>query len=366
MKNIRSILLLGTENILALSVIRSLGNELPDAHIHTYSPCSSENKVKSVAERSKYVHSNHYFSEWDDPLLHFKLIKLINDIKADVILPVSALAVKKLSAIKDSLKNFIHLPPLPDPEIVEQLEDKYRLSEVLRKYDMPQARTWFLKSNIIPVLKKDDFPLLIKPKVGSSGIGIQELKSEEELLNFIKKSDDNSFIIQEILSGYEVGCSVLAVDGEVKAHTIQKVIGNKGYGVATALKFIEDEQVLEQTKKIIKATNYSGLAHLDFRMDHRDNQPKLLDFNARFWHSLRGSKAAGIDFAYLYCLSAYQIFIENTGYKNITYFLGSNTLQYYWKKMFNFRRPYEATKSVYTDLWDRLGDPLPEFARYMR
>ena len=363
MKNIRSILLLGTEDILALSVIRSLGTELPEAQIHTYSPYQ---KSKSIAERSKFVDSSYYFDSWDDPLFHFKIKNVIDDTKADVVLPVNDSAVRKLNTVKKSLGGIVHLPPLPHPEVYDRLENKYQLSLLLRELKLPLAKIWFLKKNIAPVLNSDQFPLLLKPKSGSSGMGIVTINNEGELLQMLKKINPEDFILQEVIPGHELGCSVLAVDGEIKAYTIQHVLGNKGFGVATAIRFVKDEQVLNQTRLILKNTGYSGVAHLDFRVDSRDSTPKLLDFNARFWHSLRGSKAAGVDFAYLYCLTAYGIFIEKNEYQNITYFLGSNTARYYFNKIFNLRAPYEATKQVYTDLWDRLGDPLPEFARYIQ
>lgn len=367
MKNIRSILLLGTENVLALSVIRSLGAEFPDAQIHTYSPKESGGgKAKSVSERSKYISSCRYFQSWKDPFFHFKLKNVIAETKADVILPVSDAGVKKISAIKDSIKDEIHLPPVPELKIYKVLNNKFRLSELLSQLHLPQPKTWYLKPNIVPVLKPEDFPLLVKPKKGSSGIGIQKINSEKELLDFQQRTDVDKHILQEIIPGYEIGCSVLAENGTIKSYTMQKVLGNKGFGVATALKFIRNEQVLRQTKYLIEKCKYNGLAHLDFRMDSRDNTPKLLDFNARFWHSLRASKAAGVDFTYLYCLAAFGIYPEKTSYEPITYFLGSNTIRYYFKKLFNLRKPYEATKSVYTDLWDRLGDPWPEFARYIK
>jgi len=50
---------------------------------------------------------------------------------------------------------------------------------------------------------------------------------------------------------------------------------------------------------LLRAVNYYGLAELEYKLDPRDGQYKLLDFNARTWgyHSL-GTRA-GVDFPYL-------------------------------------------------------------------
>ncbi len=53
------------------------------------------------------------------------------------------------------------------------------------------------------------------------------------------------------------------------------------------------------SKRLLRAVDYYGLAELEYKLDPRDGQYKLLDFNARTWgyHSLGGR--AGVDFPYL-------------------------------------------------------------------
>jgi predicted ATP-grasp superfamily ATP-dependent carboligase len=51
--------------------------------------------------------------------------------------------------------------------------------------------------------------------------------------------------------------------------------------------------------RILKAIDFYGLVEVEFKVDKRDGEPKLLDVNARTWgyHSL--GAAAGVDFPYL-------------------------------------------------------------------
>ena len=66
--------------------------------------------------------------------------------------------------------------------------------------------------------------------------------------------------------------------------------------------FVEtiDLPLLEQfATQFLVAINFYGLVEVEFRLDPRDGQYKLLDVNARTWgyHSL--GQAAGVDFPYM-------------------------------------------------------------------
>ena len=61
-----------------------------------------------------------------------------------------------------------------------------------------------------------------------------------------------------------------------------------------------DVPVLEElSERFLRASNYYGLVELEYKLDLRDSQYKLLDVNARTWgyHSL--GPRAGVDFSYM-------------------------------------------------------------------
>ena len=45
--------------------------------------------------------------------------------------------------------------------------------------------------------------------------------------------------------------------------------------------------------------DFYGVAELDFVNDSRDNTPKLMEINPRFWGSLQGAISEGVDFPFL-------------------------------------------------------------------
>src|SRR6202011_3385379 len=61
-----------------------------------------------------------------------------------------------------------------------------------------------------------------------------------------------------------------------------------------------DLSILEElSERFLRAINYYGLVEMEYKLDPRDGQYKLLDINARTWgyHSL--GAAACVDFPYL-------------------------------------------------------------------
>jgi D-aspartate ligase len=62
---------------------------------------------------------------------------------------------------------------------------------------------------------------------------------------------------------------------------------------------IELPIIEELSQRFLKAIDYYGLVEVEFKLDPRDGEYKLLDVNARSWgfHSL--GSAAGVDFSYM-------------------------------------------------------------------
>ncbi|MEX2573466.1 MAG: ATP-grasp domain-containing protein [Balneolaceae bacterium] len=357
--DISSVLLLGTENAVALPVVRSLGSLMPDLRIHAL---SRDDGHYQIARYSKYVHSHQFIrSDTEEELLK-ELKDKVKETHATILLPVDEYFVRVLSSIKDELGKAVCLPPLPGPDLFDSLVYKNRLSEVLVQSGLPSAVTYPLHQVDPSQTSNEFFPCLLKPVFGASGREIVKITDRDMLRRYMKRLDTEKFIIQEYIPGMDIGCSMLAVNGEIKALTTQKSLAKKGFSFSTAIRFKYYPEVADLVRQLIRHTGYSGLADLDFRLDERDGQPKLTDFNARFWRSLLGSKAAGIDFTLLNCFAAMGIPFDMPEFTESTYLMGKSTIAHYQSK-FNFSSG--SAIPVTTDLWSRITDPFPEIIRFL-
>ena len=350
--DISSILFLGTNDVMALSAIRAIGTAFPHTTIHTLSTASNDVQISNY---SKYVSLHHILNSSEGEELLHEVIFQIKNTGAAILLPIDEESARFVSTHLETFKKHIKLPPLSPVDLLDSLIRKDRLADVLKSKGFPTPETYCIKDLDPLSLSNDFFPCLIKPIRGSGGRGFKKIDNLTELENLLTHYKYDNFILQKLISGPDIDCSILAVNGEIKAYTIQRGLLSDGYSFSKAIRFENDEILFEQVEQFIRAIGFSGIAHLDYRFDDRDNQPKLVDFNARYWSTLEGSKAAGIDFTLLNCLEALEIPYEKPIFKHCNYLLG--------RAVYNRSKPTNGHIPTFTDLKSRISDPLPELLR---
>lgn len=186
--------------------------------------------------------------------------------------------------------------PVSDAYTLELLDDKWRFQEFMESHDIPCPRGLLLlrKEDIERVsVEKLGFPFVCKPLSGESSHGVAVISSREQLRSHVSMSSRHHqppLLLQEMVEGFDADLSVLAVGGEIHAHVLQSRRD------PSSLEFIEDEQVLEIGRKIVKVANYSGVANIDVRIDEKSGAVKVLECNPRFWYTLGASLWRGLNF----------------------------------------------------------------------
>lgn len=357
---VRSVIILGTENSVALPVVRAAGELMPYARIHTISP----GRDKHIAEMSRYVSSRHRLMSEEPGHLLRQIGNMTGDSGETILIPTLEKYVRLAAVHRRKLEQLVRLPVLPEVDRLDEVIDKERLNRLLQDLDLPHARTRPAASVDPRELQADEFPLLLKPKRGFAGVGIVKVSSPGSLAQELARVEADEYIIQEFIPGEDIDCSFLASQGEIQALTIQRVLSGSEFGMSTALRFVTHPATEEYARGLVKRTGYSGLAHLDLRHDERDGKVKLVDFNARVWLTLAASRAAGVDFIRLACLQALGIPLDPPyECQPISYLYGKNSLVWHLRP---FQRSQYENGAVVTDLGTRLSDPVPELSRYMR
>jgi predicted ATP-grasp superfamily ATP-dependent carboligase len=70
-------------------------------------------------------------------------------------------------------------------------------------------------------------------------------------------------------------------------------------GPSTLRESVRHPQIEELGIRLLRSLQWYGVAMVEFKVDPRDNQPKLMELNPRFWGSLALAIHAGVDFPYL-------------------------------------------------------------------
>jgi predicted ATP-grasp superfamily ATP-dependent carboligase len=66
-------------------------------------------------------------------------------------------------------------------------------------------------------------------------------------------------------------------------------------GPATTVESVDRPDLVAMAEALLQSINYTGVAEVEFIIDERDNTPKLMEINPRFWGSLQGAISAGMD-----------------------------------------------------------------------
>lgn len=278
---------------------------------------------------SRYCHTfTHMPRPSADKTYLESIAEIVKKHNIDVLLPTETEWISFAVANKEVLSKFVAVVPLPDRETIKIANDKWLLAEYLSKHDIQYPPT-------IPVTGDDlfrerlsqlEFPVLLKPVTAWGGEGITRFDTLSELHAELhpQKIDQikGKYIAQSFLPGRVVGVNVLARHGKLLAVTMQRGIipNTQKYAAAGAIEFIQDNPFFEAVEKIVTTVRWNGFANLDMLHDGRDNQLKLLEINARFWGSLRGSLVAGVNFPYLACLAALDIPFPVPEYELVNYF----------------------------------------------
>ena len=229
----------------------------------------------------------------------------------DVVLPADEKAVKLLSQNHDRLSQKVFLHPVPAPQAVSICMDKWLTAEFLHRHNIPAPATALYSShdsaaNIAEVDREG--PVLVKPRRGSNGEEIEYFPNLSDALRFLslKQSRRGQYIIQDYVKGHDIDCSVLCLQGEVIAFTVQqtRIAGARRFGPPAGIDFVDNPAPLEVVRPVVRTLNWHGSAHIDLRYDSQARDYKVLELNPRYWGSLLGSLAAGVNFPLLACHAA--------------------------------------------------------------
>lgn len=239
----------------------------------------------------------------------------------------------------------------------DALHDKWRFAEFLRTNDIPGPRTALISNqgDLTPGhLSNVGFPVMVKPLALWGGAGVVKIDTLEELCAHVRgHSPDNQLplIVQEFIPGDDVDLSILAIDGDLVAWTVQRWLK------PGTLEFSENPELVEIGRKIARLRKYQGVAHFDMRRDARDGSLVVVECNPRFWFSLPASACHGVNFVGLgidWALGAPPA--RQTAYRPGRYYLPKAMLTARFWRLSTFENLTKENARAFVQV---ISDPLP-------
>ncbi len=191
---------------------------------------------------------------------------------------------------------------LADHDIVLKCIDKYETAKQAERAGVPCPKTLLLTDTECIAKADISYPAVLKPVVGSGGVGVSYPGNREEAMESYRRLNRRS-ILQELIPGgagsvYLVAC-LYDRQSQLKASFVSRSLKtlNKDGGPAVVGEAIEDENLRKLGIQLIESLeNFVGMAAIEFKIDSRDGLPKLLEINPRLWGYSRLAHASGINF----------------------------------------------------------------------
>jgi predicted ATP-grasp superfamily ATP-dependent carboligase len=322
MEEVVSVLIPDAASSFALFTLHCLADR-PNVRVHVLGQ-----EAWPALRFSRYASSFSYRpGRFDDPAYLDCVTDIIRQKKIDVFLPTDSDAIAFVNSNRNALKGVVAIPPLPGPEQFDIANNKWLTAQFLRTQGLPGPNTLLVSADpgFWQALQEMKFPVMLKPVTSRDGDGIERFDRladlERHLGSLEMASIAGRFLVQELIDGPVIGLNVLARAGELLAFTIQQAVipNSKRYSAAGAIKFIQNERFELALRELVARLNFDGYANVDTLCD-QDQQLNIIDINARFWGSLRGSMVAGVNFPYLACLAALDIPFPLSAYHPVRYF----------------------------------------------
>ena len=285
-----------------LAAVRALGEKRLRVTV-------GESTELSMAGFSKYCHRRIvYPSALANPDLFISYLHdLLSRHSFQMLLPMEDETVFLLSQHRDSLSRLTYLP-VPSTRQLEAAQNKAQVIKLAEKLGIPIPKTWFVHdlSELDGIIGTLPFPVVIKPKISSGAVGVAYPRNKTE---FKKQylSIHRRFplpIIQEMIprEGPGYGASFLMDEASrLKALFVHKRLREYPVsgGASTLRISVRHDDIRDMAISLLKAMGWYGVAMVEFKIDPRDNCPKLMEINPRFWGSLALAIHAGVNFPYL-------------------------------------------------------------------
>lgn len=270
-------------------------------------------KSNCIARYSRHCRKFIYSPDYISPDFAGFLIQLARDEGLDgwTLIPSNDHALYSISKHKSELGKYFKILA-PDEQGLQRIYDKTSLLSLAMTVGIPIPQTFYFRSpgeidtSLLP------YPLLTKGRHGLSfyrELGKKALLSNDpaELAHNLELIEEhhgiaNSFT-QELIPSDEtnktISFTAFCVDGVIKTHWsgVKMREHPLRFGTATFAASIENPVCYQQSVTLLEALKYTGVCEVEYLLDPRTGQYKLIEINARTWLWVGLAKACGIDYA---------------------------------------------------------------------
>ena len=286
----------------ALAVTRSLGRAGHEVIV-------AANHPSSLAQASRYCAGR---ATYPDPMVAPERFvdvaaDLVRDSNIDCVMPITDLTTFLVTGNRDRFEPACAVP-FADAAIIERAADKVHIVQTAARLGVPVPRSVVVTAPDRIPEHDIPFPLVVKPwrsRVRTSGVwastAVSHAADAAALRRDLASRAPYEFpvMLQERIEGPGVGVFACYHQGRPVALFSHRRLRERPPwgGVSVLGESIElTTHARDYATRLLEAICWKGVAMVEFKVDRRDGQPKLMEINGRFWGSLQLAIDAGVDF----------------------------------------------------------------------
>jgi D-aspartate ligase len=230
-----------------------------------------------------------------------------------VLFPTRDELVATLSRHKAVLSEVFRVPT-PGWETVQWVWNKRNTYKLAHELKMPIPESWFPDTLSDLTEISTPFPLALKPGVKENFLYATKAKAwradtpgqlKELFTRASELTKPGEILVQDLIPGdgkNQYAYCAFFKNGEAVGSVVTQRLRQHPREFGRASTYVETVEmpVLESlSERFLRAINYYGLVEVEYKLDPRDGQFKLLDVNARTWGYHTIGSVAGVDFPYM-------------------------------------------------------------------
>jgi protein-tyrosine-phosphatase/predicted ATP-grasp superfamily ATP-dependent carboligase len=227
----------------------------------------------------------------------------------DCLIPVNDIALTLCIHYMGDWSNHTQVLNINSPEVERFCVNKFELLQLAQCEGLPVPATTLVTqiSEIDHFVSISKFPVIAKPVQSKKMIGeciysysVKKFSNAATLRNFLReKVPSVPVMLQEVLGeGFGVGYNFMSKDGEViQSYAHQRLNEAWGGGQSSYRKSIpiDNFNLHQLSRKLIKKTKWSGIAMLEYRVIN--GIPFIMEINGRPWGSIEVGTYSGVPLA---------------------------------------------------------------------
>jgi D-aspartate ligase len=231
----------------------------------------------------------------------------------DVLIPTSDTALISISKNKTLLEKYFR-PIACDWEVTEKFIDKSKINRIAESVGVPTPKTFCPEdeNDARRIAYETDYPCLVKPALSHTFTPLFKRKlfrvnTPSELLKMYHSLASRGFgmMIQEDIPGEDKDLVTLNTVFNEHSEPLAVFMHRRtmqyppGYGVVSLGESVWEPRIIQPCMKLLKAIGFKGIAHVEFKRDHRTGNFKFIEVNGRSYLSISLPTACGINLIHI-------------------------------------------------------------------